>query len=498
MIRQSLEIKLGQKMVLTPQLQQSIHLLMLSRLDLVDEMIEEVQVNPLLEMLEPGETASPDGEEFSSDQGADADSFAQEEMDSWDVDAASTKGDADDQPSDPLSTWEHPMLEGLDAADSFRDEQLNREEPSSDYSYEKFLAGGTSLEEHVNWQLSFSDLSAREKELACYLSGNLNEDGYLQISEEEIPKGLLEGVSFERVLGALQECDPPGVGARNLRESFLIQARQLDLVDSLVWRILSECMDEFLSSQFKIIMKTLHVTETELDAAMAIIRRFETKPGRPFDQDTPTAIVPDVLFRDAGEGEIEVSLIEAGIPRARIHPMYRSLLKNMRKDDDSRAYFEDKLKNAQWFLKSIEQRKKTILRVAEAILRYQRDFFFQGPSALKPLVLKTIAQDLGLHESTISRVTNKKYADTPFGLTELKFFFSGSIASSNGGDHSSVSVREKLREVVRREKPEHPLSDQEIMDQLAAEGVVIARRTVAKYRMELDIPPVNKRKKSTR
>jgi RNA polymerase sigma-54 factor len=498
MIRQSLEIKLGQKMVLTPQLQQSIHLLMLSRLDLVDEMIEEVQVNPLLEMLEPGETASPDGEEFSSDQGADADSFAQEEMDSWDVDAASTKGDADDQPSDPLSTWEHPMLEGLDAADSFRDEQLNREEPSSDYSYEKFLAGGTSLEEHVNWQLSFSDLSAREKELACYLSGNLNEDGYLQISEEEIPKGLLEGVSFERVLGALQECDPPGVGARNLRESFLIQARQLDLVDSLVWRILSECMDEFLSSQFKIIMKTLHVTETELDAAMAIIRRFETKPGRPFDQDTPTAIVPDVLFRDAGEGEIEVSLIEAGIPRVRIHPMYRSLLKNMRKDDDSRAYFEDKLKNAQWFLKSIEQRKKTILRVAEAILRYQRDFFFQGPSALKPLVLKTIAQDLGLHESTISRVTNKKYADTPFGLTELKFFFSGSIASSNGGDHSSVSVREKLREVVRREKPEHPLSDQEIMDQLAAEGVVIARRTVAKYRMELDIPPVNKRKKSTR
>ena len=142
MIRQSLEIKLGQKMVLTPQLQQSIHLLMLSRLDLVDEMIEEVQVNPLLEMLEPGETATPDGEEFSSDPGSDSESFAQEEMDSWDVDAASTRGDPEDQPSDPLSTWEHPMLEGLDAADSFRDEQLNREEPSSDYSYEKFLAGG--------------------------------------------------------------------------------------------------------------------------------------------------------------------------------------------------------------------------------------------------------------------------------------------------------------------------------------------------------------------
>jgi RNA polymerase sigma-54 factor len=169
----------------------------------------------------------------------------------------------------------------------------------------------------------------------------------------------------------------------------------------------------------------------------------------------------------------------------------------MRKDDVSRSYFEDKLKNAQWFLKSIEQRKKTILRVAEAILRYQRDFFFQGPSALKPLVLKTIAQDLGLHESTISRVTNKKYADTPFGLTELKFFFSGSIASSNGDDHSSVSVREKLREIVRKESPEHPFSDQEIMEQLSKEGIVIARRTVAKYRMELDIPPVNKRRKAT-
>ena len=497
MIRQSLEIKLGQKMVLTPQLQQSIHLLMLSRLDLVDEMIEEVQVNPLLEMLEPGETATPDGEEFSSDPGSDSESFAQEEMDSWDVDAASTRGDAEDQPSDPLSTWEHPMLEGLDAADSFRDEQLNREEPSSDYSYEKFLAGGTSLEEHVNWQLSFSDLNPRERDLACFLSGNLNEDGYLQISKEEIPAELLEGVSFEHVLGVLQECDPPGVGARNLRECLLIQARQLDLVDSLVWRILSDCMDEFLASQFKSIMKTLHATESELESAMAIIRRFETKPGRPFDQDAPTAIAPDVLFRDAGGGEIEVSLIEAGIPRVRIHPTYRDLLKNMRKDDVSRSYFEDKLKNAQWFLKSIEQRKKTILRVAEAILRYQRDFFFQGPSALKPLVLKTIAQDLGLHESTISRVTNKKYADTPFGLTELKFFFSGSIASSNGDDHSSVSVREKLREIVRKESPEHPFSDQEIMEQLSKEGIVIARRTVAKYRMELDIPPVNKRRKAT-
>ncbi|MHB1729416.1 MAG: RNA polymerase factor sigma-54 [Leptospirillum sp.] len=339
MIRQSLEIKLGQKMILTPQLQQSIHLLMLSRLDLVDEMIEEVQVNPLLEMLEPGETAFPDGEDFSGDAGAASDSFVQEEIDSWDVDASATRGDPEDQPSDPLSTWEHPMLEGLDAADSFRDEQLNREEPTTEYSYEKFLAGGTSLEEHVNWQLSFSDLNSRERDLASYLAGNLNEDGYLQISEEEIPEELLDGVSFGHVLSVLQECDPPGVGARDLRECLLIQARQLDLVDSLVWRILSECMDEFLASQFKSIMKTLQVTEAELESAMAIIRRFETKPGRPFDQDAPTAIAPDVLFRDAGGGEIEVSLIESGIPRVRIHPTYRDLLKNMKKDDDSRAYF---------------------------------------------------------------------------------------------------------------------------------------------------------------
>ncbi len=492
MIRQSLEIKLGQKMVMTPQLQQSIHLLMLSRLDLVNEMVEEVQLNPLLEMLEPGDSGESDGDSYG-DESAGEGELSRGESDDWEGSSAS--GNEDDQPADPLSTWEHPMLEGLDAADSFRDEQRNREEVSSDYSYEKFLAGGTSLEEHVNWQLSFSDLSPKELELARFMAGNLNEDGYLQVTEEEVPPGLREGISFDRVLGVLQECDPPGVGARNLKECLLIQVRQLDLAGTLVFRILDECMDDFLASQFKPIMKKLQATSEEFDEAVRIIRRLETKPGRPFDQDTPAAIAPDVRFWDAGGGKIEVSLIESGIPRVRIHPVYRDLLKNMKKDDASRSYFEDKLKNAQWFLKSIDQRKKTILRVAEAVLRYQRDFFFQGPAALKPLVLKTIAQDLGLHESTISRVTNKKYAETPFGIIELKFFFSGSIASSNGGDHSSVSVRERLKELVRQENPKHPLSDQAIMDALAKEGIVIARRTVAKYRMELDIPPVNKRKK---
>jgi RNA polymerase sigma-54 factor len=479
-IRQRLEIKLGQKMVMTPQLQQAIHLLMLSKLDLREEIIQEAQVNPLLELDEDEHWEETPGEDSGLSEGREN----QEDLERMDSD-----------PDTSLSAWD-PIEENLDDSGLYNEERMIREESENDFSYEKVLASPTTLEDHLKWQLSFRDMTAEERKLADFLIGNLNEDGYLVLSEDEIPRELYASKDFFRtVLSWVQECDPPGVAARDLRECLMIQAKTLGLEKTLVWSILENHLDDFLETKYKNIARSLSVSVEDIQRAGQIIRKMEPKPGRPYFRDVATVISPDVRFYDAGNGEIRVSLNDEGVPRLRIQSSYRSLLKTMEKKDKTREYIENKLKSAMWFMKSIEQRKKTILRVAEAILRYQPDFFHRGPSALRPLVLKTIAQDLGLHESTISRVTNQKYAETPFGLVELKFFFSGSIPSQTGSDHSSVSVREKIREMVRGETPESPLTDQEIMNLLDKLGIVIARRTVAKYRMELDIPPVNKRKR---
>ena len=481
MIRQRLEIKLGQKMVMTPQLQQAIHLLMLAKLDLREEILQETQTNPLLELEEEGEWEDPSPE-------GSIDSLP---SDGEDRDA----GPEDGAVPDPLMSWDYSLHEDMDDSGLYQEERSIREDPESDFSYEKVLAAPTTLEDHLIWQISFREMTAEEKDLAHYLIGNINEDGYLAVSEEEIPEHWrTDPDMFSRVLTWVQECDPPGVAARNLRECLMIQARLLHLEKTVVWSILDSHLEDFMEMKYKGIARSLSVSVEEIQEAGKIIRKLEPKPGRPYFRDMAMPISPDVRFYDVGNGEIRVALNEEGVPRLRIQSAYKSLLKTMEKKDKTREYIEEKLRSAMWFMKSIEQRKKTILRVSEAILRHQEGFFRRGPLGLRPLVLKTIAQDLGLHESTISRVTNQKYAETPFGIVELKFFFSGGLPSLSGSEHSSVSVREKIRDMVHGESKNAPLTDQEIMNLLGKEGIVIARRTVAKYRMELDIPPVNKRK----
>jgi len=481
LIRQRLEIKLGQKMVMTPQLQQAIHLLMLAKLDLREEILQETQTNPLLELDEENEWDEP-----VEDGSIDIIPSSQENNDG---------AEKDGEVPDPMLSWDYSVHEDMDDSGLYQEERSIREDAESDFSYEKILAAPTTLEDHLSWQISFREMTPAEKNLAQFLIGNINEDGYLVLTEKEVPEAYRSHPEmFERVLSWVQECDPPGVGARNLRECLMIQAKLLNLEKTVVWSILDNHLDEFMEMKYKGIAKALSVTVEEVQDAGLIIRKLEPKPGRPYFRDMAVPISPDVRFYDAGNGEIRVSLNEEGVPRLRIQSAYRSLLKTMEKKDKTREYIEEKLRSALWFMKSIEQRKKTILRVAEAVLRHQEEFFRQGPRALRPLVLKTIAQDLGLHESTISRVTNQKYAETPFGIVELKFFFSGGLPSQSGAEHSSVSVREKIRDMVRSESREAPLTDQEIMGRLGQEGIVIARRTVAKYRMELDIPPVNKRR----
>ncbi|EQD25604.1 MAG: RNA polymerase, sigma 54 subunit, RpoN [Leptospirillum sp. Group IV 'UBA BS'] len=286
------------------------------------------------------------------------------------------------------------------------------------------------------------------------------------------------------------------MGARSLKECLLIQARHLGQDKGVAGRILSEYFDEFLEMGTKAIARGLRVPVEEVGEAIAFIRSLEPKPGRPYFRESPSIVVPDLRFYEDDDGILRVAMNEQGLPRLRIQPAYRAMLKAAPKKDELRDYLEEKMRSAQWFLKSVDQRRRTILRVGESLLKHQEEFFRKGPSALRPLVLRTIAQELGLHESTISRVTNQKYAETPFGVVELKYFFSGGVPSSSGGDeHSAVSVREKIRQLVKTESSEDPLTDQEIVAKLSESGIVIARRTVAKYRTELDIPSVSQRRR---
>ena len=487
-MKQQLEVRLSQKMVMTPQLQQAIHLLMLNRLDLAQEMQEIVLENPVLEI----EEESPEPEEWST-EGADGETLHSMGEDT----RPDTHAPEDeDRVPDPMSNWEYSVDENLDEESFHREERTLRESDSGEFSFEKVLAAPTTLADHLEWQLSFTDLSPAERSLATYLIGNLDEDGYLHLDSTEIPEELLKGVSLSRVIETIQGFDPPGVGARSLKECLMIQVRHLGQDKELPGRILSDYFEEFLEMGTKAIARGLKVPVEEVSEALAFIRALEPKPGRPYYRESPSIVVPDLRFYEDDDGVLRVVMNEQGLPRLRIQPAYRAMLKAAPKKDELRDYLEEKMRAAQWFLKSVDQRRRTILRVGESILRHQEEFFRRGPTALRPLVLRTIAQELGLHESTISRVTNQKYAETPFGVVELKYFFSGGVPSSSGGDeHSAVSVREKIRQLVKAESPEDPLTDQEIVDKLSGSGIVIARRTVAKYRTELDIPSVSQRRR---
>ena len=488
-MKPQLDLRLTQKMVMTPQLQQAINLLMLNRLDLAQEMQEAVLENPVLEIVE----GEDEGDWTPGDEGEAPAQTMDDRMGREDPGAGE-----DDRTVDPLSNWDYSVDESLDNEAFQREERTLRESDAGEFSYEKVLSQPTTLADHLEWQLSFTDLSPEEREAASYLVGNIDEDGYLALEGGGLPSDLFPGCDMDRVLRTIQTLDPPGVGARSLKECLQIQTRLLGQEGALPGRILDRAFDEFLAMDVKAMAKKTRTTPEEVGAALGFLRALEPKPGRPYYRESPSIVVPDLRFYEDDKGEMRVAISEQGLPRLRIQPSYRAMLREAPKKDELRDYLEEKMRAAQWFLKSIEQRKKTILRVGESLLVHQADFFREGPRGLRPLVLRTIAQELGLHESTISRVTNQKYAETPFGIVELKSFFSGGVPSVGGGSHSATSVRERIRLMVRSESPESPLTDQEIMKKLEEAGIVIARRTIAKYRAELDIPPVSQRKKSLR
>lgn len=464
-----IQLKTAQKLVMTAMLQQAIKLLPLSRLELVQKVHQEMLENPFLE------DAAAQDEEAGTD--AVEDGLAQETEEvsppDLDVDWEVYLQDSGDDPGFPMDTGkEIPSLEAT-------------------------LKNETSLTDYLSWQLSLAAHSDAEKEIGAYLIGNIDDHGYLQGSLEEVAEALGADIeSVHNMLEAIQSFDPAGIGARDLQECLLIQLAQLDMQDSLAGRIVETYLERLDERYFQRMAKELGVTLEEVIAAVKLIRELDPKPGDRYNADRVEYIVPDVVVVKIGD-DYQIGLNDDGMPKLRINSLYQGILR--RSDSmqgDTREYLEEKFRSAVWLMKSIEQRRQTLLKVSVSLCKFQREFLDKGLSALKPLVLKDVADDIGMHESTVSRVTTNKYIHTPQGVFELKFFFHSGLDSFGGGDStSSVSVKEIIRKAVAAEDSHKPFTDQQLVDMLEKQEIKIARRTVAKYRQELRIPPASRRKR---
>lgn len=477
------QLKMSQQLVMTPQLQQAIKLLQLSRLELVDLVQQELEENPVLE--ETSEL-SEDEERLSGIDGADEIAVAEAPSEALPEVTGESEGLGD-------IDWQ-TYLEGYSLGGTTAD---NFEEDEDRPSYENLLTKGANLTDHLIWQLGLSRVKPADCVIAEEIIGNLDEDGYLKSSLEEISAEIGCAVSeAERVLLLVQEFDPPGVAARNLQECLLIQVRQLEMEGSLVEIMLRDQIDNIEARRYPAIAKALGVTLEEVLLAVRFVSGLDPHPGRVYGESDVHYIVPDIFVHRIGD-EYVVTLNDEGLPNLRINSFYRSALSgSVAIDEKTGEYIQEKMRGAVWLIKSIHQRQRTIYKVTKSIVKFQRDFFDRGIEHLKPLVLRDVAEDIEMHESTISRVTTNKYVQTPQGLYELKYFFNSGINTTEGGDPiASESVKSRIREIVAEENPKKPYSDQKIVEILEKRGIDIARRTVTKYREMLGIGSSSERKR---
>jgi RNA polymerase sigma-54 factor len=483
-----LELKLQQKLIMTPQLQQAIKLLQLSRLELVQSVAQELIENPVLE-----EASSESAEEASGDEGesvpeAPSASESLPESASEQEGTQELKSDLELGPQ-----WDDYVNEMGDGRDYGSAEADDKELPS----YDQTLTRLPSLSDHLSWQLHLSTSDPGVVKGGEWIIGNIDDDGYLRATLEEIAQQSGQSVSeLERALELIQSFDPLGIAARDLRECLLIQVRQLDLQDTLAERIIRDHLPDLEKRKFQNIAKVLNVTPQEVqEASQIIIHELEPKPGRPYLPSDTNYVVPDVYIIKVEDRYI-IQLNDEGLPRVRINPYYRKLLNSKDSVDKvTKEYVEERLRSAQWLIKGMEQRNKTIYKVAESIVKFQREFLDQGITHLKPMVLKDVAEDIGMHESTISRVTTNKYMHTPQGIFSMKYFFTTGFSAGTGAEISSLTVKDTIQRMIKEEDPATPLKDQQIVNALKTQGIDIARRTVAKYREELRIPPTSVRKR---
>ncbi len=490
-LRQTL--KLSQQLVMTPQLQQAIKLLQLSRLELQQAVREELEVNPALE---------EDGEGAPEEQGVSEEQGASEEQ--GEVEASPQVAEQDGSASDETPParelidrvdWDYYFGDGATTSGPRGDR--DREEEDGRPYYENLLTRKPSLAEYLEMQINLSTGDDAVREIAPYLIGNIDENGYLKVSAEETAEALgkpLEEV--ERTIAKIQTLDPSGIGARDLRDCLMIQAREKGEEYALPLKILTDHFDLFTRGDVAGVARKFKLSREVVREAFQKLVTLWPKPGRAFLGDDVHYITPDAyVFRT--DNEWVITLNEDGQPRLRLSAYYRDLLSagdKLGKED--KEFLKQKINSALWFIKSIQQRQRTIYKVVESIIKLQRDFLESGPKSLRPLTLRDVAEDISMHESTVSRVTSSKYVYTPHGIFELKFFFNSGLHREGGEENiASKSVKEKIREIIKAEGEENPLSDQDLVRTLRNQGIRIARRTVTKYRQAMGVLPSSKRKK---
>ena len=464
--------KLAQQLVMTPQLQQAIKLLQLSHLDLEGLISQELQENPALEESATEEEAQPEQ--------------VKEQEKTRELEATDKIGSVD---------WQDYLESHSNAIHGSLTSEASRDEDDGFPSWENTVTRTETLQDHLVWQLRLSDLDERQETIGLHIIGNLDDRGYLELSLDEVCR-VTETTpeEAEQVLKRIQLFDPVGVAARDLRECLLIQLGNLGLGNSLTVRIVSDHLSELESRRYEKVARSLGVSFDEVMAAAREIATLEPRPAREFGEDPVRTVVPDVTVRKIGD-EYVVFLNDEGVPHLRISSLYRRLAgAEGREAAQAREYLEDKVRAATWLIKSIQWRQQTLYRVTQSIFKFQCDFLDHGVGQLKPMVLRDVAEDIEMHESTVSRATANKYVHTPQGLYELKYFFQSGLRKANGEDVASESVREKIRGLISAEDPMKPHSDQDLARLLSNQAIGIARRTVAKYREAMRILPSSKRR----
>ena len=477
--------QLRQELKINPRLYQAMDLLYMPLLDLQQHLKQELLNNPFLDLVEVED-------EEEEEQETEAEPEAKTEADD-------TRGEID---------WEEILLDGFDTAGGRREEHEERE------YFEPVTVATRDLGDHLRDQVSLLELSPRQMVLADEFIGNINEDGYLASSIEEILTALNDVVEKaaedagrtgelplytpqegKAMLEVIQGLDPAGVGAQNLRECLLLQLKEAGLEDSVPFRLVRDCFDELINHRWSEISKRFGISAADVQKAADEIAKLDPKPGLQFTSGDENYIIPDLVVEKIGD-KYHVFLNDANLPRLKLSRAYQEIARDKKKfDGENKEFISNKLNSANWMIQAIEQRRQTMLKVMNYIVERQREFFEKGIQYLKPLTLREVAEVINMHESTVSRVTNEKFVQTPRGVLPLKFFFSSGLATADGEDVSARGIKAQLQKLVQEEDPRHPLTDQAIVNILRESGVQIARRTVAKYRDQLGVLSARMRKR---
>ena len=480
--------QLRQELKINPRLYQAMDLLYMPLLDLQQHLKQELLNNPFLDLVE----AEEEDEEEQTESEPDAVAESPEEKE---------RGEEID--------WEEILLDGFDTAGGRREEHEERE------YYEPVTVASRDLSDHLRDQVSLLELDPRQMLLADEFLGNINDDGYLASPVEEVIASVNEMILHaaeaedrdfgdlptykleegEEMLRTVQELDPPGVGARDLRECLLLQLKEAGLTQSVPYRLVRDCFEELIAHRWSEISKRFGISASDVQEAADEIAKLDPKPGLRFRSGDENYIIPDLIV-DKIDQHYHVFLNDANLPRLRLSKAYQEIARDKKKfDGENKEFISNKLNSANWMIQAIEQRRQTMLKVMNYIVDRQREFFEKGVQFLKPLTLREVAEVINMHESTVSRVTNEKFVQTPRGVLPLKFFFSSGLATSDGDDVSARGIKAQLEKLVQEEDPKHPLTDQAIVNILRESGVQIARRTVAKYRDQLGVLSARMRKR---